>query len=317
MHKTKSLTTKLGSITLKNPIIAASGTFGYGCNDIQSLYRSSFGAITTKTVTLHPRAGNPTPRIFETPSGLLNSIGLENIGIKAFLNYCFPKNFYNKNLLKNNILKNNVNNQHEVESNSLNLNDLKDTRLFVSIGGDTIEEYVVLAEMLNDYSIIDAIELNISCPNVKKGCMAIGGNVNNIKTLLTDIKSVTNKPCIVKLSPNFFNIVEIAKCCKDYGADIISLVNCFLGMSIDLKTKQPRFKNIYAGLSGPAIKPLALKIIYDVCRNVEDIPVIGMGGIMNANDAREFMYAGATAISIGTANLVNPETINEIIANLS
>ncbi len=279
--------TQLGPLTLSNPIIASSGTFSYGCNDIQARYRSLFGAVTAKTITLLPRKGNPLPRIHETPSGVLNSIGLENVGINAFLAEYLPQ-----------------------------WNTVDDIRLIVSVGGDTVDDYVRLCRQLHPHHRIDAIELNISCPNVKKGGMAIGGDLTKIQQLLTRVKQITDKPCIVKLSPNVANIIDCAQCCEEHGADIISLVNCFLGMAIDVKNRRPLFANTFAGLSGPAIRPIALRIVYQIRQHIS-LPIIGIGGITTAHDAMEFLIAGATAVAIGTANLISPHSVRQILEGLA
>jgi dihydroorotate dehydrogenase (NAD+) catalytic subunit len=284
--KNKRLQITLGKLKLNNPIIAASGTFGYGYEVEELIDVTKFGGVTTKTITLNPRSGNDTPRLLETPSGLLNSIGLQNPGLKKFIEEVLPK-----------------------------WNKIKNTKLIVSVGGDDINEYIEICKKLNNYKRIDAFELNISCPNVKKGCLAIGGNKDLVEKLIKQTKSVTNKPIIVKLSPNFFNLIEIAVLCEKSGADMISLVNTFLGMAIDIQTRKPYFKNIVAGLSGPAIRPMALKLVYDVRREIS-IPIIGMGGVTNYKDVLEFLIAGANAVSIGTINFINPKSINEIIAGL-
>ncbi|MCP4482579.1 MAG: dihydroorotate dehydrogenase [bacterium] len=294
------LKTKLGNIELQNPLIAASGTFGYGFEIKDIINIEELGAVTTKTITLHPRLGNPLPRILETPAGLLNSIGLQNPGLKAF---------------KKNII--------------LPWEKIKNVKMFVSVGGNDISEYIQVIAELDQYSRIDAFELNISCPNVKKGCLAIGSNPILIEQLITQAKSQTKKPIIVKISPNFSNIIETAKITETAGADILSMVNTFLGTKIDIKTKDFYFKNKVAGLSGPAIKPLALKLLVDVAEQVK-LPIIGMGGISNTEDVLEFLIAGASAVSIGTMNFRNPKillalanemkkqdiNVNEIIGSL-
>lgn len=277
----------LGKLNLHNPLIAASGTFGYGneLNDIMDI--NDYGAVTTKTITLEPRAGNDNPRILETSAGLLNSIGLQNIGLKNFIDEILPY-----------------------------WGGIKTTKLIVSVGGNDINEYVEICKILDSHKRINALELNISCPNVKKGCLAIGTDINAIQTLLQKIKLVTTKTIIVKLSPNVSNLVAIAKCCEENKADIISLVNTFLGMAIDIENRKPYFKNIIAGYSGPAIKPMALKLVYDIRRKI-NIPIIGMGGITNYKDVLEFIIAGANAVSIGTANFINPNVAKNILHDLN
>jgi dihydroorotate dehydrogenase (NAD+) catalytic subunit len=283
------LTVNLGKLKLQNPLISASGTFGYGHEvldilEIEELEK--IGAITTKTITLEERLGNPLPRILETSSGLLNSIGLQNIGLKRFEVEIIPK-----------------------------WNKIKTVKMIVSIGGNDINEYIEVCKILNKHERIDAFELNISCPNVKKGCMAIGNNPELINQLIKGCKALTNKPIIVKISPNFPNIKEIAQVIENSGADIICMVNTFLGTKIDIKTKKFYFANKVAGFSGPAIKPMALKLLLDI-REVVKIPIIGMGGIANFEDVLEFMIAGANAVSIGTMNFRNPRIILDIEAEL-
>ncbi|MFC1512667.1 dihydroorotate dehydrogenase [bacterium] len=286
MEQKSRLEISLKSLRLKNPVIAASGTFGYG-DEVQDLINvSKFGAVTTKTITYEPRLGNEPPRLLETCGGLLNSIGLQNVGLEAFINDVLPK-----------------------------WDGIENTCLIVSVGGDTVEEYIRVCKILDKFKRIDAFELNISCPNVKKGCLAIGSNKKALKKLLKGVKKYAGKPVIVKLSPNFRDIKETALYSQKFGADILSLVNTFIGMSIDVDKGYYYFKNKIAGLSGPAIKPLALKIVHDVCSTV-NIPVIGMGGIMNTKHSLEFLMAGAGAVSIGTANFINPKTIDHITNGL-
>lgn len=282
----KKLEVKLGKLKLQNPLIAASGTFGYGDEVIDIVDIEKIGAITTKTITLEPRLGNPLPRVLETPSGLLNSIGLQNIGLKRFEKEIIPK-----------------------------WNDIKNVKMIVSVGGNDIDEYIKTCKILNKYDRIDAFELNISCPNVKKGCIAIGNNFDLIGKLVRGCKETTDKPIIVKISPNFVNLKEIARKIEASGADIICMCNTFLGTKIDVKTKKFYFANKIAGFSGPAIKPMALKLLIDI-REAVKIPIIGMGGIANCEDVLEFMIAGANAVSIGTMNFRNPSIITEIAAEL-
>jgi len=281
------LKTKLGKIELQNPLIAASGTFGYGfeVNDFVDIEK--FGAVTTKTITLEPRPGNELPRILETPAGFLNSIGLQNPGVEIF--------------------------EKEVMWRWEKLDNVK---MFVSVGGNNIDEYVEVIARLDKYTRIDAFELNISCPNVKEGCLAIGGNPLLITELIKKAKAKTTKPLIVKISPNFTNIVEIAKVIETAGADILCMVNTFLGTKINVHTKKFHFKNKVAGFSGPAIKPLALKLLLDV-RAAVKMPIIGMGGIATCEDVLEFLIAGANAVSIGTMNFRNPNIIPELAEKLA
>ncbi|NLY21579.1 MAG: dihydroorotate dehydrogenase [Tissierellia bacterium] len=278
------LKTELCGVEFKNPVFAASGTFGYGEEYSQYYDPSIVGGLCSKGLTLHPKSGNEGIRIWETPAGIMNSIGLENPGVKHFV-------------------------EHELERmKSLG------TKVIVNIGGNSIEEYIEGVEILNEYDF-DILELNISCPNVKSGGMAFGIKCDTAEMVVSKIKPLTKHPLMVKLSPNAENIVEMAKACESAGADALSLVNTFQGMAIDVDTRKIVFENVYAGLSGPAIKPIALRMVHQVCKAV-DIPVVGLGGIMNYKDALEFIMAGATAVQIGTANFVNPNAIEEIIRDL-
>lgn len=279
------LRVNIGSIELKNPVMVASGTFGYGEEYSKHIDLNRLGAIVVKGISLKPVDGNPPPRIWETPSGLLNSIGLQNVGVKAFIKEKLPflKGF--------------------------------DTRIIVNIFGTTAREYAKVAECLSTDSRIDAIELNISCPNVQKGGMIFGTDPKSTKKVVSSVRKVCGLPMIVKLSPNVKDITEFAMIAEGEGADAISLINTLLGMAIDIETRRPRLSNITGGLSGPAIKPIALRMVWQVAKAVR-IPVIGMGGICSVEDALEFILAGATAIAIGTANFSNPNAVSEIISGL-
>ena len=272
-----NLSVSIGNLQLKNPITVASGTAGYGQELSQFIDIGALGAIFTKGLSLKPRAGNPGPRIAETPSGMLNSIGLENVGLEAFLSHKLPY------LLK-----------------------FRAT-VIPNIAGHSIEENVELAKILSHTDGIAAVELNVSCPNVKEGGIAFGQDITVFSRLLEKVRNVTRGVLIVKLSPNVTDITLFAKAAKDIGADAVSAVNTLLGMKIDINTGKPYFANKVAGLSGPAIKPIALRMVYQIVEKV-DIPVIGIGGIYYFEDALEFLMAGAKAIQIGTANLINPDT---------
>lgn len=271
----------IGTLRLKNPVIVASGTFGFAeeFRDIVDINR--LGAIITKSITLKPREGNPPPRIVETSSGILNSIGLQNDGIEAFVKDRLP-------LLKK----------------------IK-TALVVSIAGGSLDEYKELARRLDKIDIIDAIEINISCPNVKDG-LEFSAQPRSTYEVVSSIRKSTGKVLITKLSPNAWDIVEIAKAAEEAGTDSVSLVNTFTGMAVDIETRMPKLRNIVGGLSGPAIKPIALRMVWQVAKKVS-IPVIGIGGIMDYKDALEFIIAGAVAVEVGTANFVNPRASVEII----
>lgn len=279
------LTTRLGKLVLKNPVLVSSGTFGYGLEYKDLIQIERLGAIVLKTVTLKPRQGNSPPRIWETPSGMLNAIGLQNEGLENLLNKKLPF-----------------------------LKKLK-VPLIANIAGETIDEYVKLAKRLDSVKEISAIELNVSCPNVKKGCLSFGENAELLEELVKAVRRVTGKTLITKLTPNVTDIVSIARMAEGAGSDVLSLVNTFLGMAIDTKTRRPRLANITGGLSGPAIRPIAVRMVWQVAKAVK-VPVIGMGGINSLEDALEFIIAGATAVSIGTASFINPNIAMEIIDGL-
>lgn len=274
MSNNINMSVEIAGVRLKNPVLAASGTFGFGREYSEYFDLSLLGGISVKGLTLKPRKGNPPPRIAETPSGILNSVGLQNPGVHYFIENEIP--FLRK----------------------------YDTAIIANASGNTVEEYEQMVEILSDADI-DAIELNLSCPNVKEGCMSFGSTAEGIVNVVKRVKKYAKKPLIVKLTPNVTDIVEIAKAAEDSGADALSLINTLLGMAIDAKTRKPILKNITGGLSGPAIKPVALRMVYQVAQNVK-IPVIGMGGISNGIDAVEFLLAGASAVMVGTAGLVNP-----------
>lgn len=261
-------------VEFKNPVIPASGTFGYGREYEQFYPLSKLGGISVKGTTLHRREGNPGPRVAETPSGMLNSVGLQNGGVDKFINYEFP------NLVT------------------------KDTRIIANIAGSTIEECAELAEKLNG-TAVDMIELNISCPNVKQGGAAFGTDCNVAGAVTKAVKDVTEKPLMVKLSPNVTSIVDIAKSVEANGADAVSLINTLLGMRIDIKTRRPILKNNVGGLSGPAVFPVAVRMVWQVANAVK-IPVMGMGGIATWEDAIEMMMAGAGAVQVGAAIFADP-----------
>lgn len=271
----KALQIKFGNTIFKNPVIAASGTFSLDFE--QHFDLTQLGGICTKGLTLSPRTGNKGIRIWETASGIMNSVGLENKGIDLFIKNDLP------------ILK-------KVRA--------KGTRIIANVSGSTIEEYLEGVTLLAKAEV-DIIELNISCPNVKGGGMSFGMTGQAARELVRQVRGLTLLPLVVKLTPNADNIVKVAQCCAEEGADGLSLVNTFNGMAIDIRSRKPVFDNIYAGLSGPAIKPIALRMVHEVCRNVK-IPVMGMGGICNGRDALEFIMAGAACIQVGTANFINP-----------
>lgn len=271
-------------VEFKNPVIAASGTFGFGREFEEYFSIEKLGGISTKGLTLNERYGNKGIRIYETPSGLMNSIGLQNPGVKGFIEQELP-------FLKQ-----------------------KNTVVMANLGGSTIQDYLEGIELLNTTSV-DMIELNISCPNVKEGGMAFGIKCDSASDIVSQAKKVCKKPLIVKLSPNAENIKEMAYSCVEAGADGLSLVNTFNALAIDIMARKPVFNNITAGLSGPCIKPIALRMVYEVSKTV-NVPIIGIGGITTWKDAIEFIMAGATAIQIGSANFIKPDIAVDIIIGI-
>ncbi|MFP4668729.1 MAG: dihydroorotate dehydrogenase [Desulfosalsimonas sp.] len=281
-----SLSVELGDLRLKNPVMTASGTFGYGLEFAGLVDLNRLGGIVVKGLSLKPAPGNPPPRIVETSGGMLNAIGLENIGIEAFVRDKLP-------LLRQYC-----------------------TPVFVNIYAETIQQYAELAARIDPEDAIAGIEVNISCPNVKAGGVAFGVDPEAAAGVVKAVRKSTGKFVMVKLSPNVSDIAGMAKCVQDAGADAVSLINTITAMAIDIHTRRPRLANITGGLSGPAIKPVALRMVWQAARAV-NIPVVGIGGIMSAEDVIEFMIAGATAVQAGTANFVNPHVSMEIIDGLS
>jgi dihydroorotate dehydrogenase (NAD+) catalytic subunit len=279
------LKTQIGSLELKNPVMTASGTFGFGSEFEDFFDLSVLGAILVKGITELERQGNPYPRMAETASGMLNAVGLQNKGIDYFINNTYP----------------------EISK--------YDTQIIVNTNGGTIEEYCRVAEKIDKLEKIKAIELNISCPNVKQGGMIFGTHCPSAIAVTKAVRQVYSKTLIVKLSPNVTDIVEFAQAVESSGADAVSLINTLVGMAIDARTRRPLLSTVTGGLSGPAIKPIALRMVWQVSRAIK-IPVIGIGGIMNATDAIEFFLAGAKAVQIGTANFINPSISVEIIEGI-
>jgi dihydroorotate dehydrogenase (NAD+) catalytic subunit len=279
------LRVNIGSLELKNPVTTASGTFGYGEEYRDFMEVGRLGAIFTKGITLENREGNPYPRMAETASGMLNSVGLQNKGIDHYLHKIYPgiRHF--------------------------------DTYIIPNVNGSTIEDYITVASKINEEKSIKAIELNISCPNVKAGGMAFGINPKTAAEATRAVREVYKGTLIVKLSPNVTSIADMARIVVDSGADAISLVNTFLGMAINAETQRPVLGTVTGGLSGPAIKPIALRMVWDVYKAVK-VPVIGMGGIMNATDAIEFLLAGSTAVQIGTANYIDPSVSVKVLEGI-
>lgn len=280
-----NLSVHIGNLKLKNPVMTASGTFGYGEEYSEFVDLNKLGAIVVKGISLRPMEGNPPPRIWETPCGMLNSIGLQNVGLKKFVKEKIP---YLKQF---------------------------NTPVIANILANSIQGYVQLSRALDD-SGVEGIELNVSCPNVKKGGISFGTDKKTLVRLISKVRqSVKRAVLITKLSPNVSSIQEFAKIAEDSGSDAISLINTVPGMAIDIETRRPRLSNITGGLSGPAIKPIAVRMVWE-SYNAVKIPIIGMGGIINAEDAIEFMLAGATAVAVGTANFINPKSIESIIAGI-
>lgn len=282
-----SLTVKLGPLELRNPITTASGTFGYGLEFTDFIDLSSIGGLCTKGLSLKPHAGNPPPRICETPAGMLNAIGLQNVGVEAFLTEKLPK-----------------------------LRELSAT-VIANVWGDLEEDYVTVVEALEEAEGIAAVELNISCPNVRQGGMLFGNSPPLTRSLVGRVRAATKRPLIVKLSPNAPDLVESARAAREAGADILSLVNTFVGMVIDPETARPRISFGTGGLSGPAIRPLAVRMVYQVASALPGMPLMGIGGIAELSDVLEFLAAGATAVQVGTANFKDPGVSGRLVAELA
>ena len=274
-HSVTDLSVQIGSLKLANPVIAASGCFGYGVEYAGVVDLSLLGGVAVKGLFLAERPGHPPERIVETPAGMLNAIGLQGIGVHRFISEQLP--------------------------------ELRQRRatVIVNICGSTLGEYVELARILSDTEGVGALEINISCPNIKEGGITFGSSLNGTFDVVSAVRKVTRLPVFPKLTPNVTDVASFARASEDAGADAISLVNTFLAMAIDVETRRPRLSNIVGGLSGPAIRPIAVRMVYE-CRGAVKIPVIGMGGIASAGDALEFLIAGATAVQVGTANFVDP-----------
>ncbi len=269
------LTTKIAGLTMKNPVMTASGTFGYGVEFADFVNLEDIGGIIVKGTTLHPREGNDYPRMVETASGMLNCVGLQNKGVDYFCEHIYPE-----------------------------IKDIR-TNMIVNVSGSSPEDYAACAARVNELENIPAIELNISCPNVKQGGMAFGVTTEGASAVVEAVRNVYNKTLIVKLSPNVTSIADIALAVQDAGADAVSLINTLMGMVIDIEKRKPVLSIATGGMSGPAVKPVAVRCVWQVAKAVS-IPVVGLGGIMNAHDAIEFFLAGASAIEIGTANFIDP-----------
>ena len=280
------LSVQIGSLTLKNPLIAASGCFGYGVEYADLVDLSSLGAIVVKGLFLSEREGHPAPRIVETPAGMLNAIGLQGIGVRRFVDEKLP----------------------ELRA--------RGATVIVNVCGTTLDEYVEVSRILSDAEGVAGIELNISCPNIKEGGIQFGCSLDGTFGVVSAVRRATRLPLFPKLTPNVTDVASFARAAEDAGADGVSLVNTFLAMVIDVETRRPKISNIVGGLSGPAIRPIAVRMVYE-CRQVVKIPILGMGGIADARDAIEFMLAGASAVQVGTANFVDPFIWPKLLEGIS
>ena len=280
-----ALSVNIGGIQMRNPIMTASGTFGYGSEYANFVDLNQLGAVVVKGVTSVPWPGNPMQRIMETPSGMLNAIGLQNVGVDGFISEKLPY-----------------------------LRDF-DVPVIVNVCGKTVEEYLTVIEKLNGADGIAGVELNISCPNLDGGGMSFGVDATLAHELVQAVRAITHLPLLVKLSPNVTDITVIARAVEDAGANALSAINTLLGMAINAETRRPELANVTGGLSGPAIKPVALRLVWEVYKSVS-IPIVGMGGIMTATDAVEFFIAGASAVAVGTANFVNPQASMEVVKGI-
>jgi dihydroorotate dehydrogenase (NAD+) catalytic subunit len=280
------MSVRIGTLTLKNPLIAASGCFGYGVEYADIVDLSTLGAIVSKGLFLAEREGHPAPRVVETPSGMLNAIGLQGIGARRFADEKLP----------------------ELRA--------RGATVIVNVCGTTLDEYVEVSRILSDSEGVAAIELNISCPNIKEGGIQFGCSLNGTFDVVNAVRKVTTLPVIPKLTPNVTDVASFARAAEDAGADAVSLVNTFLAMVLDIETHRPKISNVVGGLSGPAIRPIAVRMVYE-CRQTVKIPILGMGGIADARDAIEFMIAGANAVQVGTANFVDPFIWPKLIAGIS
>src|SRR5919112_6738932 len=280
------LSVRIGPLTLRNPLIAASGCFGYGVEYADVVDLSTLGAIVSKGLFLAPREGHPAPRIVETPAGMLNAIGLQGIGARRFVDEKLP----------------------ELRA--------RGATVMVNVCGTTLDEYVEVSRIMSDADGVGAIELNISCPNIKEGGIQFGCSLNGTFDVVNAVRKVTTLPIIPKLTPNVTDVASFARAAEDAGADAVSLVNTFLAMAIDVETRRPKLSNMLGGLSGPAIRPIAVRMVWE-CFNAVKIPIIGMGGIVEAADAIEFMLAGSTAVQIGTANFADPMVWGKVLSGMT
>src|SRR5712691_3394427 len=280
------LSVQIGSLTLRNPLIAASGCFGYGVEYADLVDLSSLGGVAVKGLFLNERDGHPAPRIVETPAGMLNAIGLQGIGVRRFVEEKLP----------------------ELRA--------RGATVIVNVCGTTVDEYAEVSRILSDAEGVAALELNISCPNIKEGGITFGCSLEGTFDVVSAVRKVTRLPIIPKLTPNVTDVASFARAAEEAGADAVSLVNTFLAMVLDVETRRPSISNVVGGLSGPAIRPIAVRMVYE-CRQAVKIPIIGMGGIADARDALEFIIAGATAVQVGTANFVDPYIWSKLLDGIS
>jgi len=279
------LSVKLGPLTLKTPVLGASGTFGYGSEYSPLVDLSRIGGVITKSLSVYPREGNPSPRIWETPAGMLNAIGLENCGLQSFIDNRIPEL------------------------------DKLPTAVLVNVVGESVDEYAAICEALDEQDAIDGFEINISCPNVKHGCK-FSSDADDCLRLIKALRPTTRKLLMVKLSPNVTDIAEIARAAVEGGADALSLINTLIGMAVDIKSRKPRIANVTGGLSGPAVRPVALRCVYQVAKACPKTPIVGIGGIRTVADALEFFVVGAAAVQVGTTNYFDPDFLNRFPGEL-
>lgn len=305
---TLNLQTDIGRLTLKNPVMTASGTFGYGLEYADFCHLTALGGMVLKGTTLHPREGNPYPRMAETPAGMLNAVGLQNKGVKTLIKDLLPP-------LQAHLAAAEAEAQ-QAQAKAQTPAPQPPTRILVNLSGSTIEDYVEAAELLDAAEAVSGVELNISCPNVKQGGMAFGTRPDTAAEVVTAVRKAYRGPLLVKLSPNVTDIAEMARAVEGAGADGVALINTLLGMEVDIEKAQPVLSTITGGLSGPCVRPVALRMVWQVAKAVK-IPVVGMGGIVDARDAIAFLMVGASAVEVGTANFEDPASAEKIVDGIA
>ncbi|MDE5703293.1 MAG: dihydroorotate dehydrogenase [Bacteroidales bacterium] len=305
---TLDLQTDIGRLTLKNPVMTASGTFGYGLEYADLCHLNALGGMVLKGTTLHPREGNPYPRMAETPAGMLNAVGLQNKGVKTLIKDLLPP-------LQAHLAAAEAETQ-QAQAKAQTPAPQPPTRILVNLSGSTIEDYVEAAELLDAAEAVSGVELNISCPNVKQGGMAFGTRPDTAAEVVTAVRKAYRGPLLVKLSPNVTDIAEMARAVEGAGADGVALINTLLGMEVDIEKAQPVLSTITGGLSGPCVRPVALRMVWQVAKAVK-IPVVGMGGIVDARDAIAFLMVGASAVEVGTANFEDPASAEKIVDGIA